>query len=38
LLVSGGIPFLFSWVYGIILYPLIAWGLSHLHLRLQFYV
>lgn len=37
-LVSGGLPLLFSWVYGIILYPLIAWVLSHLHLRLQSYV
>ena len=37
-LVSGGLPLLFSWVYGIILYPLIAWALSHLHLRLQYYV
>ena len=37
-LVSGGLPLLFSWVYGVVLYPLIAWALSHLHLRLQSYV
>lgn len=35
---SGGIPLLWSWIYGVILYPLIAWVLSHLHLRLQAYV
>ena len=34
---SGGLPLLVSWVYGVILYPLVAWGLSHLHLRLQSY-
>lgn len=38
ILVSGGLPLLFSWIYGVLLYPLIAWTLSHLHLRLQAYV
>jgi len=37
-LVSGGAPLLFSWVYGILLYPLMAWPLSHLHRQLQNYV
>jgi rod shape-determining protein MreD len=35
LLVSGGLPLFISWIYGIVLYPLVAWILSHLHLRLQ---
>lgn len=35
---SGGLSLLFSWIYGAVLYPLIAWVLSHLHLRLQSYV
>lgn len=35
---SAGLPLFFSWIYGIVLYPLIAWALSHLHLRLQSYV
>ncbi len=35
--ISGGLPLLVSWMYGVILYPLIAWLLSHLHLRLQSY-
>ncbi|OJW52668.1 MAG: hypothetical protein BGO67_09380 [Alphaproteobacteria bacterium 41-28] len=34
---SGGLPILVSWIYGVILYPLVAWVLSHLHLRLQSY-
>lgn len=38
LLVSAWVPFLFSWIYGVVLYPLIAWVLSHLHLRLQSHV
>lgn len=38
LLGSGGIPLFVSWIYGVILYPLIAWMLSHLHLRIQKYV
>lgn len=37
-LVSVGTPLLFSWMYGVVLYPLIAWALSQLHLRLQSYV
>lgn len=36
-LTLGTFPYFVSWIYGIILYPLIAWGLSHLHLRLQSY-
>lgn len=36
--VSGGFPLVFSWIYGVVLYPLIAWGLSHMHVRLQAYV
>jgi len=38
LLVSGGTSLFVSWAYGVILYPLLAWGLSHLHLWLQSYV
>ena len=37
-LTSGGISLLFSWLYGILLYPLMAWPLSHLHKRLQIHV
>lgn len=37
-LVSGGLPLFFSWVYGIFLYPLLAWLLSHLHKKLQIHV
>lgn len=37
-LVGGGLPLLFSWIYGILFYPFMAWILGHLHLRLQFYV
>lgn len=36
--VSAGVAFFISWGYGIILYPLVAWVLGHLHLRLQSYV
>lgn len=36
--VSGGVPLFISWGYGLLLYPLVAWVLSHLHLRLQSYV
>lgn len=35
--VSGELPLLVSWIYGVILYPLGAWILSHLHLRLRSY-
>ncbi len=35
---SGGLPLFVSWIYGVILYPFVAWALSHLHLRLQSYV
>jgi len=38
LVTSGGIPLIISWMYGIILYPLVSWVLSHLHLRIQVYV
>jgi len=31
------VPLLFSWIYSVVLYPLIAWVLNHLHLRLQSY-
>jgi len=34
---SGGILFR-SWIYGISLYPLIAWCLSHFHVRCDAYV
>ncbi len=37
-LTSGGLTLLISWGHGVILYPLIAWILSHLHGRLQLYV
>lgn len=37
-LTSGGPPLLFSWIYGILLYPLIVWLLGHLHTRLQAHV
>jgi rod shape-determining protein MreD len=30
-------PLAVSWMYGIILYPLVTWVLSHLHLRIQYY-
>lgn len=36
--VSGGLPLLISWMHGIVLYPLMAWGLSYLHLWLQAHV
>lgn len=35
LLVSGGLPLLFSWGYGVLLYPLMALPLSYLHRQLQ---
>lgn len=35
LLTFGGFPLLVSWGYGIILYPLLAWALSHLHTWVQ---
>lgn len=38
LLTGGRTPLFFSWIYGVILYPLIAWALSRLHVRLQSYV
>lgn len=37
LLTLGGLPLLFSWIYGLVLYPLMAWGLTTLHARLQSY-
>lgn len=37
-LTPGRMTLLVSWGHGVILYPLIAWALSHLHRRLQFYV
>lgn len=33
--VSASLPLLISWIYGLILYPMGAWILSLLHLRLQ---
>lgn len=36
--VSSNVPILVSWFYGLLFYPLVVWGLSHLHLRLQSYV
>lgn len=35
---SGKMSLLVSWIYGVILYPLIAWIINHFHLRLQAYV
>lgn len=35
---SGSLPLLVSWIYGVILYPILAWALNHLHVRLQSYV
>jgi len=37
IVMSAGFPLLVSWIYGFILYPLVTWGLSHLHLRLHSY-
>lgn len=37
LFVSQSIPLLVSWIYGILLYPLMVWILSHLHVRLHAY-
>ncbi len=34
---SGSWPFFTSWLYGILLYPSLAYGLSHLHTRLHSY-
>ncbi|MBS0271406.1 MAG: rod shape-determining protein MreD [Proteobacteria bacterium] len=31
-------PLFMGWVYGVVLYPLVAWVLSQLHLRMQAYV
>lgn len=38
LIISGGFALFVSWVNGIILYPLVAWVLSHLHGQIQKYV
>ena len=38
LIISGGFALFISWVNGIILYPLVAWVLSHLHGRIQRHV
>lgn len=38
ILCGVALPLLFSWIYGIILFPLMAWALSHLHVKLQSYV
>ena len=38
ILTSGGWPLVFSWIYGVLCYPLFSWGLSHLHMRLQAHV
>lgn len=38
ILVPGGIPLIFSWIYSVFLYPLLSWSLNYLHLRLQPYV
>lgn len=38
LIVSGDFVLFVSWINGIILYPLVAWILSHLHGRIQKYV
>ena len=35
---SGRLSLFISWMYAIILYPLIAWILNHFHLRLQTHV
>lgn len=37
LFMGGGFPLFVSWIYGVFLYPSIAWGLSILHLRLRAY-
>lgn len=38
LCVSGGIGLFVSWIFGLILYPLVVWFVSHLHLWIQNYV
>lgn len=38
ILTHGRLPLFVSWIYGVILYPLIAWIINHFHLRLQAYV
>ena len=38
LCVSGGLLLVSSWLSGLILYPLVAWFLSHLHLWIQNHV
>jgi cell shape-determining protein MreD len=38
LFISGGLPLFVSWIYGIILYPLLSWVLSHVYARIQVYV
>lgn len=37
-LTSGGWPLVFSWIYGALFYPLLAWFLSYLHMRLASHV
>jgi rod shape-determining protein MreD len=37
LLTWGGFPLLISWIYGLVLYPLVAWSLGTLHARVQSY-
>lgn len=38
LIISEGLSLFVSWINGIILYPLVAWCLSHLHVRIQKHV
>ncbi len=38
LLSSGGLPLFVSWIYGIIVYPLLSWALSHVYVRIQVHV
>ena len=38
LVTAGGFPLFVSWVYGVILYPLVSWALSHLYVRIQVHV
>lgn len=38
LFLGGGVSLIVSWFYGVVLYPPLAWILSHLHLRLRSYV
>ena len=37
LLMGGGFPLFVSWVYGVFLYPSVAWTLSTFHVRLRVY-